>query len=768
MSWLKQSTAITVKMGPALDNADGDTEETGLTIAQADIRLTKNGGAYAQSNNAAGATHDEKGNYGIPLDTTDTDTLGTLRVHIHVAGALAFWDDFMVVPANVWDSFFASDKLQVDLNQIGGDAQSATDLKDFADAGYDPATNKVEGVKLVDTTTTNTDMRGTENAALASVCTEARLAELDAANLPADIDAIPTTAMRGTDGANTDKIGFSLSVAGILAIWDQAVSALTTPGKIGKLLVDNIDAAISSRSSHSVANIWDALLSGMVQAGSVGKKLADLILSSGKVTVGTNDDKIGYSISGAKTTLDALQDITAANVKTQADQALADIDLDHISKTGAAPTPTIGSNLDKIMNKDGGQTFSPATDSLEAVRDRGDVAWITGGGGGITDIINIQPLIPHGIDLANTATYRFGIMIINSLDDLPSGAEITPGTISLDRKAIGGTSWSSIVSDAAMSEIAGLVYYDEVLDAGAGYAEGDSIRVTMKSVKVTVAANDYEIIGSTGRMFYTSIRQTMRGTDGANTTTPPTAVENRQEMDSNSTKLSDIVGDTNETQGKLPTNNIMGSSVKTDKDDEIDSIKSTVEGLPTAGNNADQVWDEQKSGHVAAGSFGETNQKVVPSETIGDYKADVSNLDETVSSRSSHSAADIWSVANRSLTDFGTLVADVVSGVWAYATRTLTAGTKDSEIDEIKTKTDNHPADLDAEITLIKGALGFNCVLDDFVYDGNGKATGGNLYIYDSAANANTHDKATGLLKKIAGVGVITAGNTTKLTRTEA
>ncbi len=41
--------------------------------------------------------------------------------------------------------------------------------------------------------------------------------------------------------------------------------------------------------------------------------------------------------------------------------------------------------------------------------------------------------------------------------------------------------------------------------------------------------------------------------------------------------LDDIEADTNETQGKLPTNNIMGSSVKTDKDDEIDSIKSTVD-----------------------------------------------------------------------------------------------------------------------------------------------------------------------------------------------
>ena len=46
-----------------------------------------------------------------------------------------------------------------------------------------------------------TTMRGTDSAALASVCTEGRLAELDAGNLPTDIAAIPTTAMRGTDSA---------------------------------------------------------------------------------------------------------------------------------------------------------------------------------------------------------------------------------------------------------------------------------------------------------------------------------------------------------------------------------------------------------------------------------------------------------------------------------------------------------------------------------------------------------------------------------------
>lgn len=122
MQWLRQSTAVTVKMGPFLDSTDGNAKEEALAIVQADIRLTKNGGAYAQTNNAAGATHDENANYGVPLDTTDTGTLGTLRVHIHKSGALAVWHDFMVVPTNVWDSLFGADKLQVDLTQIGGQA----------------------------------------------------------------------------------------------------------------------------------------------------------------------------------------------------------------------------------------------------------------------------------------------------------------------------------------------------------------------------------------------------------------------------------------------------------------------------------------------------------------------------------------------------------------------------------------------------------------------------------------------------------------------
>lgn len=51
-------------------------------------------------------------------------------------------------------------------------------------------------------------------------------------------------------------------------------------------------------------------------------------------------------------------------------------------------------------------------------------------------------------------------------------------------------------------------------------------------------------------------------------------------------------------------------------------------------------------------------------------------LDVKLSTRSSHSAADVWAVGARTLTSFGTLVADVAAAVWAVATSTWTvAGT---------------------------------------------------------------------------------------------
>lgn len=58
---------------------------------------------------------------------------------------------------------------------------------------------------------------------------------------------IAAAALNGKGDWNIGKTGYALSAAGIQAIWDALTSALITVGSIGKLLVDNINATVSSR-----------------------------------------------------------------------------------------------------------------------------------------------------------------------------------------------------------------------------------------------------------------------------------------------------------------------------------------------------------------------------------------------------------------------------------------------------------------------------------------------------------------------------------------
>ena len=101
--YLKQSTAVTIRIGPFIDEDDGKTAELLLAIAQANIRVSKAGGAFAQSGDVSGATHDENGWYYLQLSTGDVDTVGRIVVAIHVSGALPVWKEFFVVPANVYN-----------------------------------------------------------------------------------------------------------------------------------------------------------------------------------------------------------------------------------------------------------------------------------------------------------------------------------------------------------------------------------------------------------------------------------------------------------------------------------------------------------------------------------------------------------------------------------------------------------------------------------------------------------------------------------------
>jgi hypothetical protein len=106
---LRKSTASQeVLLGPFLDDTDGKTPETGLTIANTDIKLWKRGGTTEANKNSGGATHIADGRYHATLDATDTDTTGELILNVAVAGALPVRLVCCVFEAAVFDSLFAS------------------------------------------------------------------------------------------------------------------------------------------------------------------------------------------------------------------------------------------------------------------------------------------------------------------------------------------------------------------------------------------------------------------------------------------------------------------------------------------------------------------------------------------------------------------------------------------------------------------------------------------------------------------------------------
>ncbi len=286
---LKQSTAVAISYGPALDPTDGVTLVTGLVSAidhaSTGIKLSKNGGALTiRHATVTASTYDGYGNYIVTLDTTDTNTLGTLRVQFAAAAScVPVWMDFEVVNANEWDSSFGTSVRKfADLDQIKTVSQSATDLKDFADAGYDPATHKVAEVLLTDTLTTYTGNTLQTGDAFARIgVAGAGLTNID----------LPDQAMNIT-GNLSGSVG---SVTGLTASDVGAIKAKTdnlpaSPAAVGSAMT------LTSGERNSVADALKARnISSAASTGrTVGQALASLRnkqeIAGGTLTIYDIDD----------------------------------------------------------------------------------------------------------------------------------------------------------------------------------------------------------------------------------------------------------------------------------------------------------------------------------------------------------------------------------------------------------------------------------------------------------------------------------------------
>lgn len=158
---LRQSTATTILIGPIVDLTTGAVR-TAETIAQTDVLLWKQGGTgLAAKNESTACTHRSNGLYTCLLDATDTNTLGQLTVNVNKSGTVVFSKDFMIQNANSWDSFCASDRLQVDVLELNSTSASASKLEAAAStmttgtvdtAGFSATTTEFETSTITEAT----------------------------------------------------------------------------------------------------------------------------------------------------------------------------------------------------------------------------------------------------------------------------------------------------------------------------------------------------------------------------------------------------------------------------------------------------------------------------------------------------------------------------------------------------------------------------------------------------------------------------------------
>lgn len=320
MRYLKQSTAVDLAIGPFVDATDAVTAETALTITQPDIRLKKNGGAWGQKNAAQTLSHEENGWYEVSLDATDTGTLGVLALAVHEAGALPVWHEFMVLPANVYDSLVGgSDTLDVQVTGIGASvitaaaiaADAITDAKVASDVTIASVTGAVGSV---------TGAVGSVTGAVGSVT--------------------------GNVGGNV--VGSVGSVTAGVTLADDAI----TSAKVAASAVTELQAGLATQASvDTIDGIVDAILVDTAEIGAAGAGLTAL---ASQASVNTIDDFLDTEIAAILADTNELQtDITnGGRIDLLIDAIKAKTDLIPASPAATGDIPSAASIADAVWDED--------------------------------------------------------------------------------------------------------------------------------------------------------------------------------------------------------------------------------------------------------------------------------------------------------------------------------------------------------------------------------------------------------------------------------
>lgn len=222
----------------AMRGTDGAALATDYTSGRADKLDNLDAAITTRSTLAAGAQMDLVNAPNATAVTAIQSGLGTAANQTTILARLGAWTgSARNTILGALQALFRSD----------ADATVPSDINANLGGGAGDADNTTDSTEAIrDTAPLGTAMRGTDSAALASVCTETRLAELDAANLPTVLDTVALdvagldgAAMRGTDSAYTGTPPTAAAIAD--AVLDEPLADHNTEDSLGNVLNDLVD-----------------------------------------------------------------------------------------------------------------------------------------------------------------------------------------------------------------------------------------------------------------------------------------------------------------------------------------------------------------------------------------------------------------------------------------------------------------------------------------------------------------------------------------------
>lgn len=259
---LKQNTGITISMGPFLDTSG--SAKTALTIPPSSVLLSKNGGTLTAKADAATATADTAGYYKIDLTASDVNTLGILRMVISPSGVLPIRQDYMIMPMNVWDSFYSTDKLDVNAVEIGSSSSAASNvvsnIPNLDTAVSTRSTLDASGVWAF-ATRLITDLTGSALTAISNIQSDTNDLQTQIGVAGAGLTAIPNLDIAVSTRSTLDASGVWTYATRLIT--DFTGSALTTISNIPSLVWTNTARMITDMTGSAKtavnAEMLDAL-----------------------------------------------------------------------------------------------------------------------------------------------------------------------------------------------------------------------------------------------------------------------------------------------------------------------------------------------------------------------------------------------------------------------------------------------------------------------------------------------------------------------------